>query len=125
IVTRNVKAYADAQRTEYLGTIPAGTALLVRSYDKYADVYVYGKICYIDSDALLHDDLSYDFIATLTKGTRVYQRADSSAKSCKIKSKTSVKVCMVSGDWALIQTTGSKGLYGYVKLNSLTDIRFK
>ena len=34
-----------------------------------------------------------------------------------------MKVCAVYGDWALVQTTGSKGIYGFVKVAKLTDIR--
>ena len=125
ITTKDAKAYSDAAMKNYVGTIPAGTSLLVRSYDAYADVYVNGQVCYIKTSTLLHDDIASDYIATLVKGTRVYQRAATSAKSIKLKKDGKVKVCAVSGDWALVQTTGSKGVYGFVKVGKLTGIRLK
>ncbi|MBR1821558.1 MAG: hypothetical protein IJ769_08050 [Clostridia bacterium] len=125
LTATDAKAYSNASMTEYVGTIPAGTSVLVRSYDGYADVYVNGKVVYIDASDLLHTDIPSDYVATLVKGTKVYQRPASSAKSAKLKKDGSVKVCAVSGDWALVQTTGSKGIYGFVKVSKLTDIRTK
>ena len=125
VTIKSAKAYADAKMTQYAGTIPAGTALVVRSYDKYADVYVNGKIYYIDAGTLLKQDISAVYRATLKKGTRVYQQATTGAKSGKVKRSGNVNVCAISGDWALVRTTGSKGLYGFVLIEDLTDIRFK
>jgi len=125
IVRKDAMAFADSKMTQYVGTIPAGTAVIVRSYDHYADIYVNGKICYVDTDVLLKDDLSSDYLATLGKGSRVYQFPETDSTSTKIKTSGTVKVCAVSGDWVLIQTTGAKGLYGYVKIDSLTNIRLK
>ena len=125
ITVKDAKAYADAAMTTYLGTIPSGTAVVVRSYDTYADVYVNGKVCYISASALLNSEVSSDYIATLVKGTRVYQQASSSAKSVKLTKNGDVKLCAVKGDWALVQTTGSKGYFGYVKVDHLTGIRVK
>ena len=34
-----------------------------------------------------------------------------------------MKVCKVSGDWALVQTTGSRGLYAFVKVNKLANVK--
>ncbi len=125
ITTRNVKAYADAGMTKYVGTIPGATALFVRSYDSFADVYVAGKIVYINASALLHKNISTKYVATLEKGTKVYQRADTSAADYTLKKGGTVKVCKVSGDWALVQTTGKKGLYAFVKVGKLSNIRVK
>lgn len=125
LTTTATKAYSSPAMTEYVGTIPAGTSVLVRSYDAYADVYVDGKVVYIDASDLLRSDISSDYIATLVKGTKVYQRPASSAKSAKIKKDGNVKICSISGDWALVQTTGKKGIYGFVKVDKLTDIRTK
>ena len=125
LTTSNALAYADAAMTTFVGVIPAGTSVLVRSYDSYADVYVNGKVVYIKTSDLLHAEISSDYEATLVKGTKVYQRASTSANSAKLKKSGKVKVCAVSGDWALVQSTGKKGVYGFVKISKLTDIRMK
>ena len=125
ITTKSAKAYADAAMTKYVGTIPGATSVVVRSYDNYADVYVDGKVVYISTSALLHKDISSEYVATLDKGTKVYQRATTNANDYKLMSDCTVKVCKVSGDWALVQSTGKKGLYAFVKVNKLTDIRVK
>ena len=123
LTVTSVKAYSDSAMTNYVGTIPAYTSVVVRSYDNYADVYVNGKVVYINADALLRTDAPANFSATLKKGTKVYQRATTSAKSYTLKSAGTVKVLKTSGNWALVQTTGSKGLYAFVKLSKLSDIR--
>ena len=125
VTTSNAKVYSTPAMTEYVGTIPAGTSVLVRAYEKYADVYYNGKVVYIETDDLLHTNLESDYIATLTKGTKIYQQAKSSAKSLKLKSSGTVKVCAISGDWALVQSTGAKRLYAFVKIADLTAIRTK
>lgn len=123
VTTSAAKAYADAEMTKYVGTIPVGTAVLVRSHDKYADIYLNGKVVYVNVADLLTGDISGDYNATLVKGTVVYQRATTAAKSYKLKTDGSVNVCAVSGDWALVRTTGSKTLYAFVKINKLSSIR--
>ena len=91
------------------GTIPArATAVVVRSYDSYADVYVDGKVVYISTSALLHKDISSKYVATLDAGTKVYQRADTNANEYTLKHGGTVKVCKVAGEWALVQSTGKK-----------------
>lgn len=125
ITTTDAKAYADAAMTTYVGTIPAGTSVLVRSYDSYADVYMNGKIVYVRPADLLKGDIEGEYNATLEKGTKVYQRANTSAKSIKLKKGGTVNVCAVSGEWALVRTTGKTGVFAYVKLEKLTNIRKK
>ena len=125
VTRREAKAYTDAAMTDYAGTIPAATALLIRSYDKYADTYLNGRVYYISVSDLVHKDLTGDYLATLTAGTRIYQRAESSAKSFKLKKGGAVSICLVNGDWTLVRTTGSKGLYAFVKTDDLTGIRAK
>lgn len=122
ITTKDAKAYSDAAMTDYVGTIPAYTALVVRSYDNYADVYVGGKVCYISASALLRKDAPTSYSAVLKKGTKVYQRADSDAAHYTLKASGTVKVCKVKGDWALVQSAGEAGLYAFVKVKSLTNI---
>ncbi len=122
ITTCNAKAYADPEMTVLVGGIPAGTSVLVRSYEKYADVYYEGKVVYLQPSDLLHGDVTGDYNAVLEKGTRVYQRASTSAKSTKIKKACEVNVCAVSGDWALVRTTGSYNLFAFVKVSKLTNI---
>ncbi len=125
LTTVDAKAYSTPAMTEYVGTIPAGTSVLVRSYENYADVYVNGKVVYIKASDLLHTKIQSDYVATLAKGAKVYQQPKATAKAAKVKKDGTVKVCAISGDWALVQTTGSKGLYGFVKIATLTDIRMK
>lgn len=122
ITIREVKAYSDPEMTNYVGTIPTATSLLVRSYEKYADVYVNGKLVYIDASALLNREIVGPYNATLKKGTRVYQRAATSAKSVKLKKSAVVNICAVSGDWALVRSTDSVGAFAFVKTSKLTKI---
>ena len=122
ITIREVKAYSDPEMTNYVGTIPNATSLLVRSHEKYADVYVKGKIVYIDASALLNRDIAGPYNATLKRGTRVYQRANTSANSVKLKKSAVVNICAVSGDWALVRATDSVGAFAFVKTSKLTKI---
>ncbi len=80
------------------------------------------KVVYLQPSDLLHGDVTGDYNAVLEKGTRVYQRASASAKSTKIKKACEVNVCAVSGDWALVRTTGSYNLFAFVKVSKLTNI---
>ena len=125
LTATETKCYTTAAMTEYVGSIPAGTSVLVRSYDTYADIYVNGKVVYVKASDLLHTDIPTDYLATLKKGTKVYQQADGDAKCGKLKKNLAVKVCAISGDWALVQTTGGKGIYGFVKVSKLTGIHRK
>lgn len=125
ITTSNAKAYADPGMTQLLGAIPAGTSVLVRSYESYADVYYNGKVVYLAPSDLLNGDISGDYNATLPKGTKVFQRASSSARNRKLKKDVLVNVCAVSGDWALVRTTGDVTLYAFVKVGKLTNITAK
>lgn len=122
VTTSNAKAYADPQMTKPVGVIPAGTAVLVRSYESYADVYYQGKVVYLAPSDLLNGDISGDYNATLLKGTRIYQRAATSAASRKLTKDVRVNVCAVSGDWALVRTTGDVTLFAFVKIGKLTNI---
>lgn len=125
LTIKETVAYADAAMTKPVAKIPAGTSLLVRAYERYADVYYGGKIVYVSNSDLMKKDASTDYYATLKKGTRVYQRADSDAKSFKLKRSGTVSLCLVAGEWALVRTTGKLGLYAFVKLDKLTDLRTK
>ena len=122
ITTSNAKAYADPEMTQLVGAIPAGTSVLVRSYDAYADVYYNGKVVYLAPSDLLNGDITGDYNAVLLKGTKIYQRAATSAKSQKLKKDVNVNVCAVSGDWALVRTTGDLTLFAFVKVGKLTNI---
>lgn len=122
ITTCNAKAYADPDMTILVGGIPAGTSVLVRSYEKYADVYYEGKVVYLQPSDLLRGDVTGDYNATLEKGTKVYQRASSTARNAKLKKACQVNVCAVSGDWALVRTTDNSSLFAFVKVSKLTNI---
>ena len=123
ITVEDAKAYSDAAMTECVGTIPAYTALVVRSYGPCAQIAVKGKALYIDAAKLLTKDAPAKYSAILKKGTRIYRRAATAADSYTLKSAGTVKICKVSGDWALVQSTGNKGLYAFVKVSKLTRIR--
>ena len=125
LTTSDTKIYSDSGMTNYVGVIPAGTSVLVRSYETYADVYYNGKVVYVKASDLLHGDITGDYNATLLKGTKVYQRANTSAKSYKVKGAVTVNVCAVAGDWALVRTLNSKGVFAFVKVSKLVDIKQK
>ena len=122
ITVRAAKLYSDSAMTEYVGTVPAYTALVVRSNDSYTDVYYNGKVYYTKGSNLLNKSRLGDYLATLGRGTKVYQRAESDANSYTLKKSGSVQICAVKGDWALVQTLGERGLYAFVKLEKLKNI---
>jgi len=122
ITIKAAKLYSDSAMTEYVGTIPAYTALVVRSNDSYTDVYYNGKVYYTKGSNLLNKSRLGDYLATLGRGTKVYQRAESDANSYTLKKSGSVQICAVKGDWALVQTLGERGLYAFVKLEKLKNI---
>ena len=122
ITIKAAKAYSDSKMTQYAGTIPAYTALIVRSNESFADVYINGKVYFIKSSALLNKAIVSDYVAGLEKGTKVYQRADTGAKSYTLKKSGVVQICKVKGDWALVQSLGERGLYAFVKVDKLKNI---
>ena len=122
ITIKAAKLYSDSAMTEYVGTIPAYTALVVRANDSYTDVYFNGKVYYTKGSNLLNKSRLGDYVATLGKGVKVYQRADSDANSYALKKSGLVQICKVKGDWALVQTLGERGLYAFVKIEKLKNI---
>lgn len=122
ITIKATKLYYDSAMTEYVGTIPAYTALVVRANDSYTDVYYNGKVYYTKGSNLLNKSKLGKYAATLSKGTKVYQRADSSANSYVLKKSGVVQICAVKGDWALVQTLGERGLYAFIKIDKLKNI---
>ena len=122
ITIKPAKAYSNAAMTDYVGTIPAYTALVVRSSDKFADVYVNGEVYYIKPSALFGKTILGDYVAILNKGTKVYQRASTAANTYRLKKAGIVQICKVRGEWALVQTMGERGLYAFVKLDQLKKI---
>ena len=122
ITIKNAKVYSDPTMKDYVGTIPAYTALVVRSNDSYTDVYINGKVYYIKESALLDKSVLGDYVAVLGKGTTVYQRANTSAAKYTLKKDGVVQVCKVKGEWALVQTLSERGLYAFVKIDKLKNI---
>ena len=122
LTVKAAKAYADSTMKEYVGTIPAYTAVVVRSNDSYTDVYYNGHVYYINGANLLNKSKLADYVALLGKGTKVYQRASSDANSYTLKKSGAVQICAVKGDWALVQTLGERGLYAFVKVDKLQNI---
>ena len=122
LTIKATKLYKDSAMKEYVATIPAYTALVVRSNDSYTDVYYGGKVYYTKRSNLLNKSRLGKYLATLSKGTKVFQRADSDANSYKLKKSGLVQICAVKGDWALVQTLGERGLYAFVKIEKLKNI---
>ena len=122
LTMKAAKLYADPAMTDYVGTIPAYTALVVRSNDSYTDVYINGQVFYTSGSTLLNKSKLGDFVATLDKGAKVYQRATTDSNSYTLKKKGIVQICKVKGDWALVQTLGERGLYAFVQINQLKNI---
>lgn len=123
LTVKEAVAYSDKALTKPISKIPAGTSLLADVNGSTAKVYYGGQVCYVGASDLMKKDASSDYFATLEKGTRVYQRAETGASSFKLKSSGTVKLCLVNGDWALVRTTGKLALYAYVKLDKLVDVR--
>ena len=122
ITVKSAKVYADSAMTQYVGTIPAYTALVVRSNDSYTDVYYNGNVFYMTGSALLNRNVLCDYAAILEKGTKVYQRPEGDANTYTLKKTGVVQICKVRGDWALVQTMGERGLYAFVKTSKLKNI---
>lgn len=122
ITIKAAKVYTDPAMTNYVGTIPAYTALVVRSNDSYTDVYINGKVYYVKPSVLLNKTVIGNYVAVIGKGAKVYQRADNGATSYTLKKNGIVQICKVRDDWALVQTLGERGLYAYVKINKLKNI---
>ena len=122
LTIKATKLYKDSSMKEYVATLPAYTALVVRSNDSYTDVYINGKVYYISTSALLDRAIYGDYVATLDAGTTVYQRASTNANDYTLRKAGAVQVCKVKGDWALVQTLGTRGLYAFVKIDQLKNI---
>ena len=122
ILIKDAKAYSNAAMTKYVCTIPGATTVTVKKYGTNAKVSVGGKKVYVSSTKLLHGDMAGAYNAKLAKGTRVYQRASGKAKSVKLKKARYVNICAIKGDWALVRQTSGKLLFGYVKLDKLTNV---
>jgi len=124
ITVKAAKAYADPNFTKYVGTIPAKTSVLVRAYGSYADVYVNGVEVYVKPSTLTCGKKDYDYIgyATLKSGSKVYQRPTTASRYSTASSSTKVLVYAVSNGAALIRTT-DKGVFGFVNVKNLTDLK--
>jgi hypothetical protein len=122
VTVKSAKVYADSALKQYVGTIPAYTALVVRSNDSYTDIYYNGNVYYINSSALLNKSVLGKYAAILKAGTKVYQQPAGDANTYKLKKSGVVQICKVKGDWALVQTMGERGLYAFVKVNALSNI---
>ncbi len=122
VTVKDVKAYSDKEGKEYVGTIPAYTTVLV-SGTKYgvAQIYVKGKVLYVKASGLLNGRGKAEYGAGLKAGTRVYQRATTSATDFTLDSNTLVYVYTVENGWALVRTT-NKGIYGFVPTSKLIGV---
>lgn len=112
-----MKVYADANGRMYLGSLPKKTIVTVDSYSggvakiKYNGMTGYAKV----SDMRSVESFAEE--ATTNTATRVYQEADASSVSVKVKAGVKVYVLAVKGNIAMIERGGK---VGYVNASHLT-----
>ena len=112
-----MKVYADANGRMYLGSLPKKTIVTVDSYSggvakiKYNGMTGYAKV----SDMRSVESFAEE--ATINTATRVYQEADASSVSVKVKAGVKVYVLAVKGNIAMIERGGK---VGYVNASHLT-----
>ena len=123
MTTRAVKAYADPEMKNCIGTIPKFTSLLVRASGSYADVYVNGVRCYISASALTKGEYDYAFVGTavLKEGAAVYQRPSASAAKVINGKNRKVLVYAATDGYALIRTKVG-GVFGFVSASNLAKL---
>ena len=121
VTTKSLKAYDE--KKEAVGTVPAATAVLVDSVKNgVAKIIVKGKTAvYVDASGLLNGRGKAEYGAGLKAGTKVFQRASSSAESYALKGDAKVYVCSVESGWALIRTV-NKSFFGFVPTNKLIGL---
>ena len=126
ITTKAVKAYADPDMTDYVGTIPKYTSVMVRAYGSYADIYVSDIECYINPSALTCGNYDHNYIgtATLKKGAVVHQRPSSSSYYLTNRRSRRVLVYALTNGYALVRTRVG-GVFGFVKASSLKSLKAK
>jgi hypothetical protein len=122
LTIKAVKAYSDPEMTQYIGTIPKYTSVLVRAYGSYAHLKYNGSSCYISPSALTQGKYDYKYMgkATLAKGATIYQRPSTSARSVTNRKNCKVYVYGTKKGMAMIRS--GKGVYGFVSTSSLTDM---
>lgn len=121
ITVTGVKAFSDKEGKNYVGTIPAYTAVLVNAVKKgVAQAYVNGQVVYVKASGLLRNRVSPSYVAGIKSGARVYQRPSSSASSATVDN-TLVYVYRIKHGWALVSTT-TKNMFGFVPASSLLNL---
>lgn len=121
ITTRSMKAYADPGMTQYIGTIPEYTAVVVYDADsRIAAMNVNGVMCYGAASALTNSrfDYYYNGRSTLKAGATVYQRPIVGSRSVQTVHDHNVLVIGKRGDWVLIRTNYG-GFYGFTLASNL------
>lgn len=117
IVIQDVPAYADEGMTQYIGVIPAYTAVLLDITDTYLSGYgpaelpvckiidYYDQACYISTDALWGEDEVRDYYEcnTMAKGATLYQRPDTSAKATQLNEDADVMIVAQNDGWMIVQ----------------------
>lgn len=115
----SMKVYADAYGRQYLGSLPKKTVVTVESYVggvakiRYNGMSGYAKV----SDMRSIESFAKE--ATTNTATRVYQEADSTSLSVKLKAGVKVYVLAVKGAVAMIEKDGK---VGYMNANHLTYV---
>ena len=124
MTTRSVKAYADPGMTDYVGTIPKYSCVLVRAYGSYADVYYNDIECFIKPSALTCGKYDYNYIgtATLKKGAYVFQRPSFASYYTVNRRDRKVLVYAETDGYALVRK-GPGGAFGFVSASSLRHLK--
>ena len=121
VTTRSMPAYADPGMTQYIGTIPQYTAVVVYDADSnLAAMNVNGVECYGPASALTNSrfDYYYNGKSTLKAGATVYQRPTVGSRSVQTGHDHSVLVIGRKGDWVLIRSNYG-GFFGFTPAMNL------
>ena len=123
LTTRDARAFADPEMTQYIGTIPKFTSVLVAAYGTYADVYVNGVRCFVEPSALTQGERDFDYIGygTLRAGSNVYQRPTVISKNVVNTNPMPVLIYAIKGSCALIRS--ANGVFGFVNTECLENIK--
>ena len=122
VTTRSVDAYLDPEMTQYVGTIPQYTSVIVYDADSdIASLNVNGVDCYVSPRALTNSrfDYLYKGFSTLLPGSYVFQRPSTSSRNVHCSNAHNVLVIGAKGDWVLIRSDFG-GIFGFVPRSFLS-----
>ena len=121
VTVTGADAYIDPEMTQYLGTIPKYTALVVWDADSsVAAVLVNGVNCFVRASTLTNSrfDYLYKGYSVLRAGVTVYQQPAFHSRSICNGHNRTVLVIGVKGDWVLIRS-GFGGYFGFAQRSDM------